>query len=141
MVPYASELARLYAEIDRLAAIGDVREFCPRAENHLREDRCWIVEKPAGWFVEYYMERGQASVVVEGDYDAVLFDVMRSAAQSRATQIEFQKRVANSDSRRQWYAIQQDIMARMKPEWADKIVEHQAVVLAQHPFRDDDDLD
>lgn len=138
--PYASELARLYAEIDRLAAVADVREFCPRPENRRQEDRCWIVEGPEGRFIEYYMERGQTSVVVQGDYDEVLFHVMRSAAQARATRIEVRQRIRGEDSRRQWYALQREIMARMKPEWSRTLADHQAGVTAQHPFRDDDDL-
>ena len=140
MAPYASELARLYAEIEHLGRLADVWEFCPRPQNRSQEDRCWIEEKPTGQFTEYYMERGQISVVVDGGYDAVLFDVMRSAAQSRATAIEFTQRIAGVDTRRQWYAIQRDIMARMKPQWANRLAEHQTAVLAQQPFRDDNDL-
>lgn len=138
--PYASELDQLYAEIDRLAAMTGVAEFCPRPENRRKEDRSWIVEGPGGRFVEYYMERGRTEVVFEGDYDAMLFNVMRSAAQSRATRIELEQRIAGQDTRRQWYEIQRDLITRMKPQWADRIAEHQASVLANHPFRDDDDL-
>lgn len=138
--PYASGLARLYAEIDSLAVVADVQAFCPRPENRRKEDRCWIVEQPRGRFTEFYMERGQAAVVVEGCYNEVLFHVMRSAAQDRATRIEARQRIRGEDTRRQWYAIQREIMARMNPEWAQKLADHQASVLAQHPFRDDNDL-
>jgi hypothetical protein len=135
--PYASELARLYAEIDHLAGVGDLREFVPRPENLRQEDRCWIIEGPSGGFVEHYMERGRTSVVVEGDYDTVLFEVMRSAAQDRATRIELRQRIAGQDTRRQWFAIQRDILASLKPEWAERFAEHQDAVLARHPFKDD----
>lgn len=138
--PYASELTRLYAEIERLAVAADVQEVCPRPENRQQEDRCWIVEGPQHRFTEYYMERGQASVVVEGSYDEVLFHVMRSAAQDKATRIERRQRINGEDTRRQWYAIQREIMARMKAEWSQTLADHQAKVLAQHPFRDDNDL-
>lgn len=137
--PYASELERLYAEIERLAVAADVQEVCPRPENRRQEDRCWIVEGPQHRFTEYYMERGQACVV-EGGFDEVLFHVMRSAAQYKATRIEARERIKGEDTRRQWYAIQREIMARMKPEWSQMLAEHQAGVLAQHPFRDDNDL-
>lgn len=137
VAPSASELARLYAEIERLGRAADVWEFCPRPENRRREDRCWIEDRGSGQFTEFYMERGQVSEVVSGSYDTVIFEVMRSATQSRATRLEVDQRIACVDSRRQLFAIQLDIMAEMKPEWAERMAESQAATLARHPFRDD----
>ena len=136
--PYASELDRLYAEIEKMAAAHGVLGLCPRPENAGQEDLCWIVEGPPGRFIQYYRERGQTSVVCEGDYDAVLFEVMRTAAQSIAVHQEWRERGDGPYSRRKWFGIQRQIMARMKPEWDAQILAYQTAVLSKHPFPADD---
>ena len=137
--PYASELDRLYAEIEQMARAEGVEALCPRPENRRQEDRCWIVEGSLGRFIQYYMERGQTSVICEGDYETMLFEVMRTAAQSIAVHQEWQARGDGPYSRRKWFGIQRQVMARMRPEWDARIVAYQAAVLAKHPFPADDE--
>ena len=88
------------------------------------------MEGPPGRFIQYYMERGQTSVVCEGDYETMLFEVMRTAAQSIAVHQEWQARGDGPYSRRKWFGIQRQVMARMRPEWDARIVAYQARFLA-----------
>ena len=129
-------LSELYAEVKRIAQSAGMTDY-PRPEDRRQEDRDWLEKDIFGRFSRHYMERGQVSELTRGDYDTVLFEVFRSLTQSKAGDIELRQRIPGEDSRRQWFAIQADLMAGLKPEWADRIKASQASTLARHPFVDD----
>lgn len=129
-------LADLYAEVETLALKAGVTRF-PRPEDHGQDERVWLEEGPPGLFSKRYVERGKISVVAEGGYDRVLFEVMRSLAQDMAVAQELAERGSGPYSRRKWFGIQRDLMAGMKSEFAPLIAADQAQTLALHPYQDD----
>jgi len=131
----AAKLGELYAEVEALAQRAGFADY-PRPQDRGQDDRVWLADAGFGRFDKMYSERGQVSLVARGDYDTILFEVFRSLAQTRACDIEVRQRRSGEDSRRQWFQIQADLMATLKPEWAERIKKSQAATLAQYPFAD-----
>ena len=129
-------ISDLYGEVRRIAETAGLTNF-PRPANKQQEDRVWLEKDSAEHFSSRYMERGHTSVLARGDYETVLFEVFRSLTQTKACDIEVRQRLSGEDSRRQWFAIQAELMASLKPGWAERIKATQAEILARHPFLDD----
>ena len=129
-------ISELYAEVRRIAESAGLTNY-PRPGDRRQEDRVWLEKDIFGQFSRHYMERGQVSELTRGDYETVLFEVFRSLTQTKAGDIELRQRVPGEDSRRQWFAIQAELMAGLKPGWADRIKTKQASILARYPFVDD----
>jgi len=128
-------ISDLYDEVRRIAKSAGLANF-PRPADRRQEDRVWLEKDVGEQFSSHYMERGQTSVLVRGDYETVLFEVFRSLTQTRACEIEFRQRIQGEDSRRQWYALQGEMMAGLKEGWGERIKVSQAEILARHPFMD-----
>ncbi len=129
-------LQDLYAEVKLIAERAGYADY-PRPEDRQRDDRVWLAEASFGRFDKFYMERGQVSLLARGDYDTVLYEVFKSLVQDKATHIEARNRIAGQDSRRQWFALQAEMMESLKPEWAQRIAADQATVLGLNPFQDE----
>ena len=89
-----------------------------------------------GYFALRYCERGSISEVVIGQADEVIFESLRQAAFSLASRRELENRRLGEDSRRQLFEIEEDLMARIRPEWSERVRQQNALTLEQHPFRD-----
>jgi hypothetical protein len=129
-------LSDLYAEVKRIAESASMTRY-PRPEDRRQEDRDWLERDMFGRFSRHYMERGKIFELTRGDYETVLFEVFNALTSRMAWDIEVRQRIPGEDSRRQAFAIQADMMARLKPEWAARIKASHEAVLARHPFVDD----
>ncbi len=133
------EVDTIYAQARALAErVGIAVDLLPSADQEGREDGLWIEPVSEGRFERLYMERGERIPLGRGDAADTLFAALLSASQTEAGRREVRQRIKGQDSRRQWFRIQHDLMAAMKPEWGARTSAHHAEILVRAPFRDDE---
>jgi hypothetical protein len=83
-----------------------------------------------------YTERGQESVERFARVEDLVFTVVRGAAASHAQAVELRCRRPGEDTRRQWFALQVELVERADAALAERLRTWQAEILARHPFVD-----
>jgi hypothetical protein len=84
-----------------------------------------------------YRERGDVTVLAESPAaEEVLERIFADAAQSAAGRYELAHRIADQDSRRQWFALQAEMMDRLDLEWGRRMRAKQNIILQTAPFDD-----
>lgn len=83
------------------------------------------------------MERGQETAhQVTDDVDELLYWIISSNAAGTAGQWEMKHRHPTADFRRLYFARTVELLARVKPEWAERQQAEWDEVLMRHPFVD-----
>ncbi len=70
------------------------------------------------------------------DPDELLYWLLYDVAFDMACQYEVEHRIEGQDFRRLMFEKKVEYMATLSPEWADRVRDHNASVLAEHPFSD-----
>lgn len=95
--------------------------------------------------VEFNDGRYQYVVTERGDelkrrsasgMDEIMYWLAKDESFSQACDFELQNRVPNRDSRRLIFAKQNEILARVDPQWAARSEREQEEILRNHPFND-----
>jgi hypothetical protein len=82
-------------------------------------------------------ERGKELLrEVTQDIDELLYVVFADVTLTIAMRYEVEHRQAGVDSRRAYFAKQEELLARINPEWAKRARGNHAIVVAQNPFDD-----
>jgi hypothetical protein len=68
--------------------------------------------------------------------DEIMYWLARDESFSQACDFELQNRIPNRDSRRLIFAKQNEILARVDPQWAARSEREQEEILRNHPFND-----
>ena len=69
--------------------------------------------------------------------DELLYWLLSDVTTGIASEFELDNRVLGQDSRRQWFAKNVELLARLNPEWACRKESEYAKILTDHPFRDE----
>ena len=137
-----SERDRFFDEILALAAVIEVDPAALPAREREADayEPYWLDVRgfpPNFVYSLFYEERGERQVLAESIRgDDVMEAIFKRATQSAATRIELQHRRPDEDSRRQWFALQAEMMERLKPEWGQRLRAHQNIILQRSPFDD-----
>jgi len=137
----AAEKERFHEKMLALGAvIGLDAGQLPKTDDDDSYDCLWVdVTGPAPHVVYSYRyrERGDVSIFAESlSAEYVLERVFADATQSAATHFELDHRIAGQDSRRQWFALQVEMMDRLDPEWGRRMRAKQSIILQSAPFDD-----
>ena len=137
----AAEEERFHEKMLALAtAIGLEAGQLPKAADDSTYDCLWVdVSGRAPHFVYSYRyrERGDVNVLAESSSsEPVLERIFADATQSAATRFELDHRIVGEDSRRQWFALQAEMMDRLDPEWGRRMRAKQNITLQTAPFDD-----
>ena len=136
------ERDRFFDEMLALAAViqADPQHLPARERDIGAYESYWLDVRgfpPNFVYSLFYEERGERQVVAESIRgDDVMEAIFRRATQSAATSVELQRRRPNEDSRRQWFALQAEMMDRLRPEWGQRLRTHQNITLHSAPFDD-----
>ena len=71
------------------------------------------------------------------DLDELLYWTFENITLGMACTFELSHRREDEDSRRQRFAKQEELLARLSPRWAEYAIAYHREILRQHPFRDD----
>lgn len=71
------------------------------------------------------------------DPDELLYWLVRDAASAAASDWELRHRREGEDSRRQWFQLEVELLAKVSNLWAGRARERHQEILREHPFRDD----
>lgn len=107
------------------------------AHRQRHDDGSLHLEFPAGRYAVVATERGQeVSRRETSDIDELLYWLFASAAWSRGWAYELAHRHPTQDSRRIAFATTLDAIGQISPVWRTRMCDEQALILAEHPFRD-----
>jgi len=70
------------------------------------------------------------------DLDELLYWIFEVITSSMATDFERRHRVEGQDSRRLWFAKQEELLGLLNPEWRERKRSHHSEILKDHPFTD-----
>ena len=70
------------------------------------------------------------------DLDELLYWIFEVITSSMASDFELRNRMEEQDSRRLWFAKQEELLGLLNPKWQDRIKIHHAEILKDHPFVD-----
>lgn len=70
------------------------------------------------------------------DPDELLYWLIRDAAAEAASDWELRHRREGEDSRRQWFQLEVELLAKISNRWAERSQDRQRQILRDHPFRD-----
>lgn len=71
------------------------------------------------------------------DLDELLYWTFQSITFRMACTFELRNRRANEDLRRQLFAKQEELLARLSPAWAERELADHRETVRQHPFKDE----
>jgi hypothetical protein len=137
----AAEKKRFHEKMLALGAvIGLDAGQLPKTADDVSYDCLWVdVTGQAPHFVYSYRyrERGDVTVLAESpSIEDVLESIFADATQPAATTFELDHRIAGQDSRRQWFALQAEMMDRLDLEWGRRMRANQNIILQTAPFND-----
>lgn len=101
-----------------------------------RPDEGHFVRESEAGLELVYTERGQESVERFSRVEDLVFEVVCGVAVAYAQAHELRHRRRGEDSRRQWFALQVELVERADAGLAARLRERQAGVLARFPFDD-----
>jgi hypothetical protein len=84
-----------------------------------------------------YLERGsERTVFATRDTFALLYRIVADQAFWAGVSHELENRIEGQDSRRLMFAHQRELLARLGPDWTDRLDQEIADLLREHPFND-----
>lgn len=66
--------------------------------------------------------------------DEVLYCLLEGITFHMATEYELRHRVVGADGRRVWFTYQEELMARLNPDWGTRLKSRHQQILLSHPF-------
>jgi hypothetical protein len=139
----AQELERLYkleAEVQRLAgligAVGD--SSIPTFGGYRRGgDDEFCVEVDGDGYRYFYNERGsERTEVTTSDLDELFYHIFQPVTYQLASQYARQHRISNQDPRRLMFQKQEELLAVLSPQWADRTAKERDKILQSNPYND-----
>jgi len=73
---------------------------------------------------------------VTADLNELLYWIFDVITSSMASEFELHHRIEGKDSRRLWFAKQEELLALLNPEWRDRKRGYHMEILKEHPFMD-----
>ena len=133
-------LPDLKAEVMRLAALIDAVDayYVPNfgGYKHGGDDE-YCVELDDDSYHYFYIERGQKRTEIRTrDLDELLYHIFQPITHQLASRYAQQHRIPNQDFRRSLFQKQEELMAVLSPQWADKTAKEHNKILQSHPYND-----
>lgn len=133
-----SDLQVRYAELCGLLAPYKPRYSSQSSiQTGRSDDGSAHIEHVNGKYNYVVTERGsEIERKVAHSADELLYWLMDDVTTGIALQIEREKRIPGEDFRRQYFAMNLELLTRLSAEWADKKSSEYQRILGQHPYRD-----
>ena len=133
-------LPELKAEVMRLADLIAATNtyYVPNfgGYKHGGDDE-YCVELSDDQYHYFYIERGQQRTEVRtNNLDELFYHIFQPLTHELASQYATQHRIPNQDYRRLLFQKQEELMAVLSPEWADRINKEHAKILESNPYND-----
>lgn len=136
MTDAADALRAFHANLVSLAAqISAPASLLPTMTEGSGADDLWVHVLGGSGRLIYqlnYTERGVRRPIAESvDPEDVLEAVFETVTSGMASRLELESRRVQEDSRIQLFAIQEDLMRRLRPAWAERLEKRHAQLLNQ----------
>jgi len=130
-------LFEIKSEVEKLAdKIGAAGLHLPSYGKQENDARPYVDVNSQGYHY-IVMERGQEyEHIITTDLDTLLFSIFVPITFMLAMTYELAHRIETQDSRRITYQWQNQLLASLSPEWANRQAHHQAKLLQERPFDD-----
>ena len=135
---YEAPHMNLHHEIVEYARKIDVpQNLLPLKQDDNKAYECLWVDSDGPLFRYFYRERGETELIIQStDRDVVLERIFSDITFSMASDYELKHRIEGQDSRRQLFAVEENLMRQLKPEWGDNEIKRHVEILKENPFLD-----
>lgn len=128
-------LPALAAKFYSLVEHFDVEPYYKALHTSPQHDGAPHIEMRSGKFEFVVTERGsELQRISDLHTDEVLYLLLEGITLRMATSYELRNRKPDGDSRAIWFPYQEELMARFKPSWGDRLKAEHARILQTFPF-------